>query len=109
MGEGPQTRALFDGGRAGARPGLIGLPLSPAASLWGDGFRAVEIEFGRLFRLSGVNLNGERHASRAFQEDRFVLDPVWAKDEVGECPVGSDRLTGTARLRQLDDRGRVFG
>src|SRR5580700_7624908 len=83
--------------------------LSPTASLRGDGFSAMEIELRRLFRLARMNLNGERHASRAFQEDRFVLDPVGAKDEVGERSVGGDRLTGTAGLREIDDRSRVFG
>src|SRR6478752_10464914 len=57
---------------------------NPTASLRGDGLRAAEIEFRRLFRLARVHLNGKRHASRAFQEDGFVLDPVRAKDEVGK-------------------------
>src|SRR5580698_612397 len=87
---------------------MISLP-RPAASLRGDRLRAVEVEFRRLFGLSGVNLNGERHAGRALQEQGFVLDPVSAEDEVGEGSVGGDRLTGTPGLRQIDDRGRVFG
>ena len=122
-----EDRALFARGALKAvtwakdrKPGLysmadvLGLsgtdqvPLSPTASLRGDGFRAVEIEFRRLFRLARMNLNGERHAGRAFQEDHFVLNPVGAKDEIGERPVGGDRLTGTTGLRQVDDRGRIF-
>ena len=109
---GPQQRELTAPRKRRAisatESNTIRLP-SPTASLRGDGFRAMEIEFRRLFRLSRMNLNGERHASRAFQEDRFVLDPVGAKDEVGERSVGGDRLTGTAGLREIDDRSRVFG
>jgi hypothetical protein len=60
------------------------------ASLWRDGFRAVEVEFRGLLRLSRMNLNGERHTCRALKEDRFVLDPVGAKDEVGKGLVGGD-------------------
>src|ERR1700691_4281942 len=85
---------------------MIRLP-SPTASLRSDGFRAVEIEFRRLFCLSRMNLNGERHASRAFEEECFVLSPIGAKDKVGERSVGCD-WTGAAGLSQVDDRGRVF-
>ena len=98
----------------GPRPGGFAAPWerrAPAAtaSFGGDGFRAVKIEFRRLCRFACMDLNDERHAGRPLQEDRFVLNPVGAKDKVGERSVGGDRLTGAAGLRQIDDRGRVFG
>src|SRR5271165_3683513 len=52
--------------------------------------------------------DGERHAGRALEKDRLVLDTVSAEDEMGEGFVRDDLLTGAASLGEIDGRRRIF-
>src|SRR5271166_181614 len=51
----------------------------------------------------------ERHAGRALEKDRLVLDAIGDEDEMGEGFVRDDLLAGMTRLGKIDGRRRIFG
>src|SRR5208337_5378947 len=70
---------------------------------------AREVEVHKFFGLAGMDGDGERHAGRALEKDRLVLDAVGAEDEMGEGFVRDDLLAGMAGLSEIDGRRRIFG